>query len=173
MKQRKPIIRKVPLKKSTKPIARKTPIRRTAIKKKLPSENKFEARIIVIKKKEENVSTLLKKAIFIFNASIRKRDSDGSYFQCISCSKVKNTEEAQCGHYMPGTYSELKFNEFNCHAECVTCNCIDKDHLIGYRINLIKKIGLPMVEWLESHSIAANFKWDREFLKGIINKYKI
>ncbi|WP_417894616.1 recombination protein NinG, partial [Bacillus safensis] len=34
-----------------------------------------------------------------------------------------------------------RFDENNCHAECRHCNRFKADHLEGYRVNLIAKIG--------------------------------
>lgn len=79
-----------------------------------------------------------------FNKYIRVRD--GNY--CISCGKT--TGQFHAGHYRPtSTQSALRFNEVNVHSQCAACN----DHLSGnltpYRINLIKKIGITLVEWLD------------------------
>lgn len=122
---------------------------------------------------EQSVTELLKLAVIVFNRAIRKRDTiAGTYFRCISCDDLKMIEQADCGHYMPSTYSQLKFNELNCNAECQHCNRGDKDHLVGYRKNLMNKIGKKQLEWLESHPIAADYKWDKQELIEIINKYK-
>jgi hypothetical protein len=122
---------------------------------------------------ECGVSELIKLAVIVFNKFIRERDIRGSQsFICISCNRPKHISKAQCGHYMPSTYTSLKFNEDNCHAECVDCNCNDDNHLKGYRANLIVKIGLDKVLWLESHKIGNTVKWDKSELIEIINKYK-
>lgn len=136
--------------------------------------NKVDSKAKAIRKSnnEQSVPELLKLATIVFNRFIRERDSKDGYFKCISCSKVKTTDEADCGHYMPSTYSMLRFDESNASAECKTCNTGDSNHLIGYRANLSLKIGYVKLEWLESHKIAQDFKWDRETLLTIINKYK-
>lgn len=115
---------------------------------------------------------LKKLAVNAFNKFIRERDCIGDYFTCISCGEFKNKRFAQAGHFIPSTYSQLKYNEDNVHAECLQCNCIDNNHLVGYRKNLINKIGVEKVEWLESHNIANTKKWDRQELLEIISKYK-
>ena len=68
--------------------------------------------------------------------------------------------------------SALRFNEDNVNGECVSCNGFDKFHLVGYRKNLIKKIGLKRVEYLEAHSHDSK-RWTTEELQGIKNKYQI
>lgn len=42
-----------------------------------------------------------------------------------------------------------RFDERNCNAECISCNIYSADHLIGYRKNLIKKIGEKEVDMLD------------------------
>ena len=76
------------------------------------------------------------------------------------------------GHYVPQKGgSHLRFNEFNVNGECVFCNGFDEFHLIGYRKNLIDKIGIDMVNWLESNRHTVK-KWTRAELDEIIEKYK-
>jgi hypothetical protein len=107
-----------------------------------------------------------------FNPYIRRRDSEGGYFTCISCSKTLPVSSANAGHYVPvKNCSFLRFHEWNVNAECQYCNCFDEFHLIGYRKNLIQKIGLEAVEWLESNNRTLK-KWTREELESLINKYK-
>lgn len=37
----------------------------------------------------------------------------------------------------------------NCHKQCAPCNTHLSGNLVLYRVNLINKIGLDRVEWLE------------------------
>lgn len=124
-------------------------------------------------KKEKSLLDLLKLATIVFNKWIRERDLETTGGYCISCGIWNFREDIQAGHYMPSTYSQLRFNEFNTNGECETCNCFNPNHLVGYRKNLINKIGIKKVEWLESHKIAEDYKWDKEQLLEIIKKYKI
>lgn len=83
----------------------------------------------------------------VFNAYIRKRDEK---LPCISCGTTKNVEYA-AGHYIPTTYQYHRFNEDNVHKQCNQyCNMHKRGNLHEYRINLIKKIGLERVEYLEN-----------------------
>jgi len=110
---------------------------------------------------------LLEETQKIFNSYIRKRD-DG--LPCISCGKHRENYDA--GHYVPvkgGSF--LRFNEYNVNKECKYCNGFDQFHLIGYKRNLIDKIGLEMVEWLEEHRHDLK-KWTRQELEEIKKKYK-
>lgn len=170
MKAKKPILRKTPLKRVTKPIKRKTPLERSAVEIKRTPIKKTTAKIPIKSKNE--IPKLVTTADRVFSLAIRKRDSDAAFFRCISCDKLKPISEMQCGHYISRSCSPLRFNELNAHGECALCNCHDTNHLEGYRNNLVIKIGLKNVEWLESHSSGQSYKWDRSFLQDIIEKYK-
>ena len=81
----------------------------------------------------------------VFNTFIRMRDADKP---CISCGVFK-CEEFHAGHYIASTYQYHRFNEFNVHKQCSKCNTHLRGNLIPYRIELIKRIGLAEVEYLE------------------------
>ena len=115
---------------------------------------------------------LLGKTQRIFNTWIRQRDLEGSRFRCISCGGVKDVSMMDAGHYVPvKNSSALRFNEFNVHGECKGCNGFNQFHLVGYRKNLIAKIGERMVLHLESQHRLIK-KWSRTELNYIIEKYK-
>lgn len=120
-----------------------------------------------------------KEAQKAFNAFVRKRDED---LPCISCGQFVTKDmpwgQYDCGHFLTrGAFPELKFEELNAHKQCKTCNggsnkYAKKTHLVAtdYRINLIEKIGLEKVEWLEGPHKAK--KYTCAELKEIELKYK-
>lgn len=123
--------------------------------------------------KKLTLSKMLDKTQKVFNAYIRKRDSVDGYFVCISCQRNLPIEQMNAGHYVPvKNGSALRFNEFNVNGQCIKCNCFDEFHLIGYRKNLINKVGLDMVEWLENNRHEVK-KWSHSELEEIIQKYKL
>ncbi len=93
-----------------------------------------------------------------FNAFIRARDNS---LPCVSCGLFITVDmpygKYDCGHYKTvGGFPELRFEELNAHKQCKKCNggagnFSKKDTSVSkeYRINLINKIGLDKVEWLE------------------------
>ena len=90
-------------------------------------------------------SDWMKEAQVEFNKYIRLRDSGQV---CISCQKP--AKKANAGHFKTTkAYPELRFNEDGCHLQCEHCNTYLSGNIAAYRINLIKKIGLDKVEWLE------------------------
>ncbi len=114
---------------------------------------------------------LKKKAQEKVNKFVRMRDRDGDYFVCIACSKTKHVSQMDAGHYLPaGQYSRARYEEDCLNGECRACNFYSGDHLIGYRKNLIAKIGIERVEALEA--MPKMYKWDRIELILIIEKYK-
>jgi len=91
---------------------------------------------------------------------IRLRDAGAP---CISCGRYEHEIEFtgaghvwDAGHYLSrGSHPELRFNARNIHKQCVKCNTApnfgsqSRTVAQNYRINLIKKVGLKRVEWLE------------------------
>ena len=117
------------------------------------------------------IPKLTAKAQKVFNAYIRKRDSEDGYFTCISCGQVKATDLMDAGHYVPVKGSSaLRFDEYNVNGECKSCNGFDQFHLIGYRRNLIDKVGeRKVIELEQQHRLIK--KWSRTELNKIIETY--
>ena len=81
-----------------------------------------------------------------FNAWVRTRDAGQP---CISCGRM-HKGRWHAGHYRSvGSAPELRFEPLNVHLQCAPCNLYLSGNLTAYRINLIEKIGLEKVEWLE------------------------
>lgn len=108
----------------------------------------------------------LRDAQIAYNAWIRARD-DGK--PCVSCGSFTGKKNA--GHYRSvGSAPELRFEPINCHLQCEKCNSYLSGNLINYRIELIKRIGIDRVEWLEGHHDPK--KYTIYDLKEIKDEYK-
>ena len=85
----------------------------------------------------------------VFNKYIRLRDVGKP---CISCGRANdNTIQFHAGHFLTvGARPEHRYNEINCHAQCVRCNNFLSGNVAEYRKNLIDLIGLDIVESLEN-----------------------
>ena len=122
-------------------------------------------------KKPKNTSQLIKQLQPIFNKFIRLRDKGKP---CISCNQHK--EDMQAGHFFAvGGYSGLRFDEDNCHSECVKDNNFNESHLIGYGDNLLLRIGKDRLRALKMRSQAykrEGVKWSRIDLREKIEYYK-
>lgn len=125
-------------------------------------EKKFKAETKRRKEAIMTVSDWTKKVQVKFNAYIRERDKG---LPCISCSRMDHeiTELGRpggnwdAGHYRSrGASPELRFEPLNCHRQCKSCNggagqYSGKDYTVqkAYRKNLIDRIGIEKVEWLD------------------------
>ena len=114
----------------------------------------------------------IKKLDRVFSEFIRLRDTmPNGMFRCISCGKIKPYSQADCGHYHSRTHMSTRFDEENANAECRSCNRFCADHLVGYRKNLIAKIGehrYNVLEW-RAHQTK---KWSDFELKELIKNYQ-
>ena len=112
-------------------------------------------------------SQWLSEAQAAFNKFIRERDKDEP---CISCQRFHNGQY-HAGHYRSiGACPELRFEEMNVHKQCAPCNNHLSGNAIDYRINLVKKIGVENVEWLEGNHELQKLTIDE--IKEIKTKYK-
>jgi hypothetical protein len=115
-------------------------------------------------------SQWIKETQAAFNRFVRTRDAGQP---CISCGG--NTKaNTDAGHYRPtSAQPALRFNELNCHLQCRKCNSFLGGNLTGYRIGLIAKIGVELVEWLEQDHPPAKFAIDDlKFLKAYYTEQK-
>jgi hypothetical protein len=93
---------------------------------------------------------LINKCQHIFNEYIRERDLSGDYFKCISCGQIKPERFMNAGHYYNvGHFPGLRFDEDNCHGQCIRCNKFLHGNLIEYQNNLITKIGIARFQKLK------------------------
>jgi len=103
----------------------------------------------------------------VFNKFIRSRDKDQP---CISCQNPE-PKKKNAGHYKSvGSHPELRFEELNCHSQCEYCNTFLHSNTIEYRKNLILKIGIKKVEWLEGNHEPK--KYTVQELKDLTKHYK-
>jgi len=117
------------------------------------------------------IPKLTAKAQKVFNAYIRKRDSQDGYFTCISCGRTLTTDQMDAGHFAPVKGgSALRFDEYNVNGECKKCNGFDEFHLIGYRRGIIEKYGEGVLLHLEQNARLIK-KWSRTELNELIDKY--
>lgn len=122
----------------------------------------------VKKSKLTPLPKLKKQVQTIVNAYVRERDAG---LNCISCGK--NCGPVQCGHYISqGSSGALRYNLDNLNVQGAGCNMYKHGNLIMYRQNLIKKIGVERVEYLEEHMHDVK-KWTRSELEDILNSCKL
>ncbi len=114
------------------------------------------------KVKLKSNSDWLREAQTAINLYTRWRDKGKP---CISCGKPDNGQhQRHASHYRSrGACSQLRFNLWNIHTSCATCNTTLSGNLIEYRIRLKKKVGTERVEWLEEQNRIT--RYSEEYLK--------
>ena len=121
-------------------------IKRTKAKKKNKPLPLFDKAGVTVKKKPDLKAKLDKE----FSLFIRLRDCmPNGYFRCISCGQIKPFAQADCG----------------------SCNRFKADHLEGYRVNLIAKIGQQRFDLLKVKA-ASNTKMSDFEYEQLIKYYK-
>ena len=164
MKQQNSLKQKTPLK-------RKTPL--WSRSKNTSEKSKFEVTEIKVKKPVEDKKKHIDELDKVFQFYIRLRDSrsDGRC-QCISCGNIVPFSQIQAGHFRSRIHMSTRWSELNVNGECATCNLQIRngDHLLDYRKNLIRKIGIKKVEWIEAYCKEYR-KWDDFELTIMIKEY--
>jgi hypothetical protein len=135
-----------------------------AVKKARKQRQERRDGLEAIKSREE----WIKSAQTAFNAWIRARD-DG--LPCVSCGRL-DMKKRNAGHFMPtSTRPSLRFEPMNVHLQDEYCNTFLHGNLVNYRIELVKRIGIEKVEWLESDNHPVK-KWTIDELKEITKTYR-
>jgi hypothetical protein len=122
------------------------------------------------KKALKTVSDCTKEAQTAFNAFIRIRDYGKP---CVSCDKPHDgSHQRHASHYRPaGKNTQHRFNLYNVHASCSSCNLYMSGNLVEYRIRIEKKIGAERLKYLETNHDQARYSIEYlERLKKIFNK---
>jgi NAD-dependent dihydropyrimidine dehydrogenase PreA subunit len=119
-----------------------------------PRTLNYKQKVDKILKKKKSLPFLKKELQEVFNKFIRYRDTQYSngkaFFVCISCGEPKDIDLMHAGHYWPvGGNESIRYDEDNCHGQCVQCNYHKHGNEKGYRPRLIKKIGQERFNLLE------------------------
>jgi len=109
----------------------------------------------------------MREAQTAFNAWVRERDAS---LPCISCGR-HHEGKYDAGHYRTvGSNPALRFEPLNCHRQCSPCNTHKSGDIVNYRIELVKRIGADLVEWLEGPHEPR--RYTIEDLKAITAEYR-
>jgi hypothetical protein len=129
-------------------------------------KHKAETRAMRKRHNDNDRRYWIKKARVACHAYIRERDK---HRPCISCGR-HHSGQYHAGHYRSaGNNSAIMFDERNIHRQCAPCNSHLSGNLVEYRVNLIRKIGLEAVEWLEKQTGAK--RWTIDELKAVHAEY--
>jgi len=131
-------------------------------------EAQQERRSIKVRKLAlQPLSHFHKQAQAAFNEYIRTRDAAEP---CISCGRF-HEGKYDAGHYRTrGASPATRYDETNCHKQCVPCNQHLSGNIENYTPNLIKKIGQAAFDRLMGpHELK---KWTREELQELTAHYR-
>lgn len=117
-------------------------------------------------KKKESKSTLIKELDRVFSIFIRQRGKG----KCISCGAVSEWKNMQCGHYIRRSVMNTRWDEDNCHSQCMPCNVFKSGNYPAYTLALMNRFGADIVEELNDRANQVR-KWSKEELKEKIAYY--
>ena len=102
--------------------------------------------IKVRKEKLKSRADHMREVQAAFNEWVRLRDVD---LPCVSCGR-HHEGQYHSGHYRTvGGNPELRFEPLNAWKQCAPCNNHKSGDIVNYRIELVKRIGVEKVDWLE------------------------
>ena len=139
---------------------------RCAVRKVKAEAAEERAKVKTQREKLKTRAQWLKEAQAAFNAWVRARDAE---LPCVSCGR-HHDGQWHAGHYLStGARPELRFEPLNVWKQCAPCNTHLSGNLVLYRAELIRRIGLEKVEWLEGPHEPC--KWTVDELKEIKARY--
>ncbi|MCH5583131.1 recombination protein NinG [Pseudomonas syringae] len=119
------------------------------------------------KEKLKSRSDHMKDTQQAFNEWVRHRDMGEP---CVSCGRHHNGQW-HAGHYRSvGGHPALRFEPLNVWRQCAPCNTHKSGDLVNYRTELVRRIGIVNVEWLEGPHEPQ--KYTVEELKALTAKYR-
>lgn len=121
--------------------------------------------------KPKGVAKLKKDADKWFSLYIRQRDSENGLAECITCGVNKPIKEMQNGHFVSRRASKLRYDEFNCNAQCPGCNLFKQGEQYIYGKNIDLKYGAGTAEGLMNRRHETH-KWKIDELEEIIKDCK-
>lgn len=122
-------------------------------------------------KEQKSLSYLLENTKNKCHEYIKLRDEGKP---CISCGNPWH-KDFHAGHfYKAELYSNLRFDENNINGQCVKCNIREEGNESGYRVGILNRLGVDVLEDLDSKAVDYKkecFKWSRAELIEIRKYY--
>lgn len=121
--------------------------------------------------KKMSRSQIVKKLDSVFSQYIRLSNSVGGDATCVTCGITKPWKEQQNGHFYTRGRYPTRWNEQNCHVQCVACNVFLKGNYINYTKYMIDRYGRAAVDELEVLSLSSQ-KISTPVLLEMVERYK-
>jgi hypothetical protein len=119
------------------------------------------------KKGPKTLSELKKEIDRVFSIYIRLRDRG----ICFTCSKYYGFKKTQCGHFVSRSHMNTRYDEKNCHAQCIGCNIFKSGNMVIYAIKMVQKYGQGIVEEMQKRANKIR-KWTPKEMEVQIEIYK-
>lgn len=97
-------------------------------------------------------STLIKKLDAVFSIYIRRKDAVNDIAQCVTCGKKDHWSKLQNGHWASRRHYSTRWDEKNCHVQCMSCNVFKAGEIYLYTKYLCSQYGDNFPEELYSQS---------------------
>ena len=115
-----------------------------------------------IREAEERIkprAAYMKEAQMVINRYVRLRDA---HLGCVSCERPATWQgQWHASHFRSrGAAPHLRFNLHNIHKACSICNNHLSGNIMGYRPELVRRIGEERVAMLEASQERAGFTID-------------
>lgn len=104
-----------------------------------------------VKSKRLSMPILQKELDSVFSVYIRLRDAnENGYCKCITCGIMIDWRIIHNGHYIPRKHIATRYDIRNCHSQCAFCNIYLDGDLQKYKLAIIQKYGIKVLEELEA-----------------------
>ena len=115
-------------------------------------------------------TSLIKKLDTVFSIYIRRRYAVNDIAECVTCGKKDNWKKLQCGHWASRRHYSTRWDETNCHVQCMSCNVFKAGEIYLYTKYLCSQYGDNFPEELYAKSQQMR-KFDDVELQDMIEHY--
>lgn len=105
-----------------------------------------------VKRRQKSRSQLVRQLDSVFSTYIRQKEAIDGIGRCVTCGDTKPWQQLQNGHFYTRGRYHTRWDEDNCHTQCVTCNVFKKGNYINYTMYMIDRYGRDFVNELEIKS---------------------
>lgn len=125
------------------------------------------------KAQQKALKKFIREADRAFSIFVRFSASDyrGKVF-CVTCGAQESWCDVDCGHYEERGNFAIRYELKNCGPQCKKCNQAKGGMKEVFGQYIEQKYGAGTCKYLKSLT-RSNFKIEREWLKGIIEKFTI
>ena len=128
-------------------------------KKRIPAVKRYKTKYKLKKIKNAKViplKNLREELDRLFSIFIRQRDCDfangGKVGKCYTCDTILPFKNLQCGHFVSRRELPTRWDEVNCHAQCVSCNIFKHGNMVRYAEHMIEDYGPDILRLLLNKS---------------------